>query len=271
MNFWKMNGNGNDFVVITNSSGMDGPALSDLAKRVCRRRRSIGADGVLVVESCEGYDFRMRIFNADGSEGEMCGNGARCIARYAFETEVAGKDMTFDTLAGPMKASVDRSFVRLQMGRIPSVVRSVPVDLPGWSGDSLGDFLTVGVPHLVVYPGDRESFSREDMLRWGRELRGREDLFPQGTNVNFCCPTGEGALTVVTYERGVEDLTDSCGTGSVASAISSVERLGFSPEVVVTNPGGVNRVSLDPCGDDYDVTLGGLALVVAVGIIEEEA
>ncbi len=270
MNFWKMNGNGNDFVVITNRFGLSDSDLSELAKRVCRRRRSIGADGILVVEDCDGYDFKMRIFNSDGSEGEMCGNGARCIARYAFETGVAGADMTFQTLAGPMRASVKGSFVELHMGTVPSVPLAVPVDLTGWSGEAGGDFMTVGVPHLVVYPGEGE-FSREDLVAWGRELRNRTDLFPNGTNVNFSCPTLEGALRVVTYERGVEDLTDSCGTGSVASAISAVVRLGFSHEVEVTNPGGVNRVSLIDRDGGFDATLGGLALVVAKGTIEEEA
>lgn len=270
MNFWKMNGNGNDFVVITNRFGLSDSDLSELAKRVCRRRRSIGADGILVVEDCDGYDFKMRIFNSDGSEGEMCGNGARCIARYAFETGVADADMTFQTLAGPMRASVKGSFVELHMGIVPSVPFAVPVDLTGWSGEAGGDFMTVGVPHLVVYPGEGE-FSREDLVAWGRELRNRTDLFPHGTNVNFSCPTLEGALRVVTYERGVEDLTDSCGTGSVASAISAVVRLGFSHEVQVTNPGGVNRVSLIDRDGGFDATLGGLALVVAKGTIEEEA
>lgn len=270
MDFWKMNGNGNDFVVITNRYGLSDSDLSDLAKRVCRRRRSIGADGILVVEDCDGYDFKMRIFNSDGSEGEMCGNGARCIARYAFETGVAGVDMAFQTLAGPMRASVKGSLVELHMGVVPSVPQVVPIELTGWDGELEGDFSTVGVPHLVVYPGEGE-FSREDLVRWGRELRSRTDLFPGGTNVNFSCPSGEGALTVVTYERGVEDLTDSCGTGSVASAISAAVRLGYPLEVQVSNPGGVNQVSLSRKGGGFDALLGGLALVVAKGSIEKEA
>lgn len=270
MDFWKMNGNGNDFVVMTNSTGLGKSDLSDLARRVCRRRRSIGADGILVVEDCDELDFRMRIFNSDGTEGEMCGNGARCIARYAFEKGVAEQEMTFETLAGPMKASVDGSFVRLHMGIVPSVCDRVSIELSGWSGDPFGDFLIVGVPHLVVYPGEGD-FSREDLMAWGKELRERTDVFPHGTNVNFSRPTGDGTLAVVTYERGVEDLTDSCGTGSVASAISAVARLGFRHEVEVTNPGGVNHVVLVGRGGGFDAILGGLALVVSKGTVEEEA
>lgn len=268
LEFWKMNGNGNDFVVITNGGGLGDRDLAELAGRVCRRRRSIGADGLLVVEPGGSGDFRMRIFNSDGSEGEMCGNGARCIARYAFETGVAPRRMSFQTLAGPMRAEVDGAFVDLRMGRMdPSSVRTVTFSLPGWSGEVEGDFLVVGVPHFVVYPGSLEKFSRDELVGWGRALREDRELFPVGTNVDFSEPMDGRSLRVVTYERGVEDLTDSCGTGSVASALSAAGRLGFSFPVTVHNPGGVNRVSLQ----EGEIVLGGMTALVAKGKIEEEA
>ena len=117
MEFWKINGNGNDFITIeTLACPMKTEELSALARRLCRRRASIGADGLLVVEPSAGANFKMRLFNADGSEGEMCGNGARCIARFAYERGIAPAEMTFETLAGTMRATVEGRFVEIDLG-----------------------------------------------------------------------------------------------------------------------------------------------------------
>lgn len=273
MDFWKINGNGNDFVVLDNRDrSLNSNDLSDLALRVCRRRRSIGADGILVVEESSQCDFKMRIFNSDGSEGEMCGNGARCIARYAFDRSIASASMVFETLAGPIGALVEKSYVTLDMGNIDRT--------NGWLDKRLfvddreveADFITVGVPHLVVFAGDPDEIGRDRLVRWGRALRNNKDLFPDGTNVNFAHHATDGTLKVTTYERGVEDLTDSCGTGSTASALLSARRFNLTSPVEVINPGGVNRVFFKEGPIDvFKVSLGGYTSVVSKGSIEKEA
>ena len=272
--FMKMHGNGNDFILIDNrDGGFSSSDLSALARRACRRRSSLGADGILVVEKASQADFAMRLFNADGSEGEMCGNGARCIARYAFEKRIAGSDQSFSTLAGIMRAVVDPPFVDLAMGEVPLA--------EGWFNRSLSvagrtfpaSFLWVGVPHAVLFPS--EELSREEMAGIGRTLRSDFLLFPEGANINFVTEAPEGAIYSVTYERGVEDLTDSCGTGSTASAAAWLLR-GETPSAPVSldviNPGGVNRVFLDfaPDGASFQASLRGRTVIVAEGTLFEK-
>lgn len=272
--FTKMHGNGNDFILLDNRTGrFSASELSALAQCACRRRSSLGADGILVVENSPDADFAMRLFNADGSEGEMCGNGARCIARYAFEKGIAGANQTFSTLAGVMKGVVEPPFVDLAMGEISLA--------EGWFNRSLSvdgrtfpaSFLWVGVPHAVLFPS--EDLTREDMVVIGRKLRFDTILFPDGANVNFVTEGREGAIYSVTYERGVEDLTDSCGTGSTASAASWLLRreIPSSPIALdVINPGGINRVSLDFAADgaSLQASLRGCTVIVAEGTLFEK-
>ncbi len=275
VSFTKMHGNGNDFIVVDNrTSKLSAPALSELARKVCRRRESIGADGLLVVEQSSEADFTMRLFNADGSEGEMCGNGARCVALYACMKGIAGADLHFHTLAGIMEARVDPPMVMLRMGKISLSGGWVDRPLVAEGRTFPSSFYTVGVPHVMVFPDT--DLEREDMVRLGRMWRHDMDLFPSGANVNFVRPDGEGAISVVTYERGVEDLTDSCGTGSTASALASVLRSGNHPGVLsvrVRNPGGVNMVHLvfSPFGKDVEASLSGPAVLVAEGYLYKEA
>ncbi len=272
--FTKMHGNGNDFILLDNRSGRFSTSeLSALAQRACRRRSSLGADGILVVENSPDADFAMRLFNADGSEGEMCGNGARCIARYAFEKGIAEANQSFSTLAGVMKAVVEPPFVDLAMGEVSLE--------EGWFNRSLSvggrtfpaSFLWVGVPHAVLFPS--EDLTRENMVEIGRRLRSDTILFPDGANVSFVTEGPEGAIRSVTYERGVEDLTDSCGTGSAASAASWLLRgeIPSSPVALdVINPGGINRVTLDfnPGGDSFQASLRGRTVIVAEGNLFED-
>ena len=271
--FTKMHGNGNDFILLDNRAGRFSPSeLSALAQWACPRRSSLGADGILVVENSPRADFAMRLFNADGSEGEMCGNGARCIARYAFEKGIAGVNQSFTTLAGIMKAVVETPFVDLAMGEVSLG--------EGWFNRSLSvdglafpaSFLWVGVPHAVLFPS--EELSRDDMVGIGRKLRSDHRLFPDGANINFVSEGPEGSIYSVTYERGVEDLTDSCGTGSTASAAAWLLR-GEVPDSQVSldviNPGGINRVSLDFAADgaSFQASLRGGTVIVAEGTLFE--
>jgi diaminopimelate epimerase len=244
MRWAKMNGNGNDFLVFDDRKRrFDAEALSRMARLLCRRREAFGADGILVAGPSDRAAFSMRLFNSDGSEGEMCGNGARCMARFAVETEIiAGTgEMTFETLGGDVRAVVEGRRVRLLLA--PVSLEGMVLDEPVVVGDEAlrYSFLTVGVPHCVVFL--RRPLPERNLLLLGETLRHRQDLFPQGTNVNFVVEDGEG-LFVTTYERGVEDLTRSCGTGSTASAIVACLLAKTGREAAVRNPGGVNDVSL---------------------------
>lgn len=275
MNCSKMNGNGNDFLVIDNMSlALDGTVLSKTARLACRRREALGADGLLVAEPSERADFRMRLFNSDGSEGEMCGNGARCIARFAFEKGIVkSQDMTFETLGGDVHAVVRGERVTLDLApvSVADAVVDSHAEVDGFEFNYT--FLTVGVPHAVIFEREH-SRSFADYATLGRAIRNRLDLFPEGTNVNFAVPSQErtGVLDVVTYERGVEDMTLSCGTGSTASAIAGM-LLGLTGErVEVINPGGVNLVSLEFSGSDLiSPKLEGGALLVAEIVLLPEA
>ena len=274
--FTKMQGNGNDFIVLDNMSGQF-PAefLSRAAVSYCRRRQSLGADGVLVAETSPDADFTMRLFNADGSEGEMCGNGARCIARYAFEKNIAGRIQRFSTLAGIMEAEVDSPFVDLRMGTVSLEGGwfNRPLSVAGETFQA--SFLRVGVPHAVLFCETEPS--RERMVQVGRTVRHDRNLFPDGANVNFVFGDGEATIRSVTYERGVEDLTDSCGTGSTASAICRLLRNGRPSRpgavVDVINPGGVNTVTLSfgQDGMTVEASLKGRTVIVAEGFLTEES
>lgn len=221
--FLKMNGAGNDFVVLDNRHGqitLDGPALA----RLCDRQRGVGADGVLVVETPNpepAADFRMRYYNADGGEAEMCGNGARCFARYAARLSGTNPDeVTFQTMAGLIRARITGEQVRLEM--------SVPVDgarlgelaLEGDHGFPEAYFLNTGVPHVVV---PVENVERVDVHPTGRSIRYHDRFAPRGTNANFIEPVSPTEIILRTYERGVEGETLACGTGATASALIHAE------------------------------------------------
>ncbi len=274
ISFTKVHGNGNDFIVIENlDRRFETEELSRIASTLCRRKTGIGADGILVVEPSQRADLTMRIFNSDGSEGEMCGNGARCFARYAFENRLAGKTMAFETLAGTMRAEVKAPNVILELGTIDCSkgLFDETVSLLGETFPLAA--LRVGVPHCAVFVPDLASRSRQDLVLLGRTLRHDALRFPHGVNVNFVQNLGEGKLLVTTYERGVEDLTDSCGTGSTMSAIAAVKRWGLSSPVRVLNPGGVNIVHLDweNDGRSCSARLEGPTALVARGAVLEEA
>ena len=242
----KMNGNGNDFLVLDNMAlRYDTEFLSNLAAKACRRRQAVGADGLVVAEPSAAADFKMRIFNPDGTEGEMCGNGARCVSRFALDYRIAKSgELTFETLGGMVRAVVDGG--RVTMDLAPVSLRGMVTDGRLCVGEDEFEysFITVGVPHCVIFERER-SRCFEEYAPVGRAIRRRSDLFPQGTHVNFAVMGGEAdMIDIMTYERGVEDMTLTCGTGSVPSAIVSWLSGRTGPDVRVKNPGGVNGVSL---------------------------
>jgi diaminopimelate epimerase len=232
--FWKMSGSGNDFILIDNMKGeIQDEDMGRLVERACRRRESVGADGVIFVVGSEQQDFGWRYFNADGGEVEMCGNGGRCVSRFAFLKGIAGPEMTFETLAGPISAKVTGRRVKLLMpkpGRL-----SLDVDLEHPTGWKSSDFINTGVPHVVVSLEDLEN---HPVVEQGRAIRHHSRFSPEGTNANFMRVLGPQYLEVRTYERGVEDETLACGTGAIACVLVSAARgMVKSPATVKTRGG----------------------------------
>ncbi|MEA2102135.1 MAG: diaminopimelate epimerase [Thermodesulfobacteriota bacterium] len=214
--FTKMSGTGNDFIVI---NAMDRGATADwgaFARKYCPRRIGIGADGVLVLEADMNADFCLRIFNADGSEAEMCGNGARCAAAFALRTQIAPKTMSFKTLAGIIHAEADRNEVTLEM-TLPEGIEG-PIELGDLDPPATLYYADTGVPHAIVFTDD---IDHVDVESRGRAIRMHEHFAPRGTNVDFVQIMDSTHIRVRTYERGVEAETLACGTGSVASALMS--------------------------------------------------
>ena len=277
--FWKMSGSGNDFVVIDNRDGILPQELaSSFTRAVCRHRVSVGADGVvLIAESVEsGVHFEWRYINADGSDGEMCGNGAMCGARFAVLNGIAPVECVFRTESGLVHAWVDPDpacpNVRIAVAD-PSALRS-GVELTA-AGRKLNlHAITVGVPHAVVIVPDVDSFAPgNELVPIGRSVRHHEQFSPAGTNLNVIAIRNRHTIRMRTYERGVEAETLACGTGAIASAIAATALEMTEPPVTVITSGGrplrVDFIWQD--GRATAVTLGGDARVIVRGEIDPEA
>jgi diaminopimelate epimerase len=266
--FWKMNGAGNDFIVIDHRKPLiPVERMAEFARLVCRRKFSVGADGLFLLEPSQVADFRWRFFNADGSEAEMCGNGARCVARFAYMNGLAAARMRFETLAGIIDASVADTQVTIRMPAPHSLQLDVEVEAAGqgWTVHSVN----TGVPHLVVFVDDLD---RVDVDALGRTFRYHARFAPAGTNVNFVARDKE-RLAIRTYERGVEAETMACGTGATAAAVVAVARgLAASPVQLTTRGGVPLRVQFSGDGPAADhVLLRGPAHVVYRGELTVEA
>lgn len=256
LQFVKMSGAGNDFVVADNRSGQF-RAEPAVVARICDRRFGVGADGLLLVEPSKTADFFMRYYNADGSEAEMCGNGARCIARfYSERCDTAKRELRFETRAGLIEATVGGEHVRLKLSKPYDVRLHQSIHLKG--GTREYHFVNTGVPHAVFFTDDAD---REMIQDVGAEIRHHKDFAPRGTNVDWVQRRGGNAIRVRTYERGVEAETLACGTGVVASGI--VAHLVHDvplPVKVTVQSGRILEVNFSRDGEDFrDVTLAGPA------------
>jgi diaminopimelate epimerase len=263
--FFKMQGSGNDFILIDNRRGiLKGKNLRDLAITVCDRHYSVGADGLIVIVPSRKADFKWRFFNADGSEAEMCGNGSRCAARFAQLKKISGKNPSFETLAGTISAQVKNDRVNVQFPGASGLRMNIAISLE--SGLRMGHFINTGVPHLVYLSKDIET---EDVERIGRTTRYHELFRPAGTNVDFIQIQGPHKLRVRTYERGVEGETLACGTGSVAAAlIAGAIGAVSSPVEVVTWGGEKLKVSYERTAEGFgDIRLEGGAQVICEGTL----
>jgi len=230
LRFTKMNGAGNDFIILNNLEERLAPeALPNIARVLCDRHLSIGADGLMAVDRAEGNaDFKMRFYNSDGSAGEMCGNGARCICRYGCEHGLAGERQTIETPAGIVTGErIDRRNYRVRLNSPTTVRLHEHVELDGKTWElAYIELGCPGLPHAAVeYPGLAQADGRA-LFDLGRALRYHPS-FPKGANINFFELTGPDTLWERTFERGVEDFTYACGTGtgSVVTALTLMGRV----------------------------------------------
>ena len=275
LRFTKMNGAGNDFILIDNRAGDIRLNRNQIA-RLCDRHRGIGADGILLLENSSDHaDFRMRYFNADGGEAEMCGNGARCFARFANKAARANNKISFETPAGVISAELAGDLVTLQMTEPTNLRLNIPLRIG--AEDRIVHFLNSGVPHVVI---PVTNLDEVDVSRHGSAIRHHEMFSPKGANVNFIEKRGVDTIAIRTYERGVEDETLACGTGVVASALvfASTENV-KAPIAVIARGGDELRVGFDRTGPPAqssgaadkqfrNVTLTGPAEFVFEGTIE---
>lgn len=274
--FTKMTGSGNDFVVIDHREPFLPPeAIPDFVRAVCRRGVAIGADGVVLIETSDqdDLDFRWRYINADGSDGEMCGNGAMCGGRFAVLNGIAASPARFLTPDGVVTAEIEdpsRPQVRIAVSD-PGPIRNVSVEIEGTALDLCA--LKMGVPHTVAIVDDADAFADAATFhRIGRAVRMHEAFQPAGTNLNMIHRIDGRTIRMRTYERGVEAETLACGTGSVASAVVAVrEGLVNGPVTVITSSGRPLTVCWTERGERItDVWLGGEARVVATGTLHPD-
>jgi diaminopimelate epimerase len=267
--FFKMSGSGNDFILIDNRDGsLIVENLPAFVKTVCERKVSVGADGLIVIENSDRADFRWRFFNADGSEVEMCGNGGRCAARFAVIKGIAGEKLSFETMAGIIDAEVKGDVVKLRLTDPHSMKADIFITV---GGEPIGiNFINTGVPHVVRYV---EDLDRVNVFNTGRIIRYHEYFQPGGTNANFVEVVDARTIRIRTYERGVEDETLACGTGAVASAlISAWKALVESPVDVRVKGGEILRIYFRKTDRGFeDIYLEGKAKVVYEGRVWDEA
>lgn len=263
--FTKVVGSGNDFIILDNRSNKFSEDLPNLAKHVCERKISIGADGFLVLESSNKADFKMRVFNPDGSEVTMCGNGARCSALYAYVNKWCSENLRMETIAGIIEALVHNDKVKLRI--------TDPAEIKLDNDLGLGNtifkihFVNTGVPHVVHFLGDDINIEDYPVKQMGAKIRYHRSFEPEGTNANFVKIASENRIRLRTYERGVEDETLACGTGAVASSIVSHLVNGTKqPVEVLTKSGDVLKVYFNVVNKKFtEVYLEGSAKIVYDG------
>ncbi len=237
--FHKMVASGNDFILIDNRNQLIRDPKS-FAKKVCPAHTSVGADGVLLLEPSKKADYFLRVINSDGSEAEACGNGYRLAGLFANQILKAPKKVTFETLAGDINVEVNGVAAKVLMAQPKDFRPDVRFSVGGREVHSA--FINTGVPHVVIFA---EGLEAVPVFELGRAIRYHDHFKPAGTNVNFVSVTGENRLQIRTYERGVEEETLACGTGSVAAAIVAVLTNRVSAPVEVETKGGVLKIYFD--------------------------
>ncbi|TXH34152.1 MAG: diaminopimelate epimerase [Rhodospirillaceae bacterium] len=291
LRFARMHGCGNDFVVIDDRAGKWFGRRAELAQALCDRRKGLGGDGLILIGKGEiasgkmargkmargkagqgkDADFTMTYVNGTGVDGEMCGNGARCVVRRAHDLRIIGDQTLFSTEAGPISARIDDGIISLGMTQPSEAELHITVESDGraWTVH----YIDTGVPHIVIFTDEIDAgrIDDVDVAKYGPGLR-RHPRFPRGANVNFAEKRGTNAYRVRTYERGVEAETLACGTGSVATAlIAHLLEKAPSPVTVLPTGGGTLRIDFRPVGNGRfeDVRLAGPAETIATGTVDE--
>ncbi len=259
LKFHKYQGTGNDFIILDNRKGEFSSLNTEHINFLCNRRFGIGADGLMLLNSKQGYDFEMKYFNADGRESSMCGNGGRCLVKFAYHLGIHKNTYLFDAIDGNHEAEIDLDgTVSLKMKDVPKI-RHI-------SGDYIID---TGSPHYIKMVSDLDKL---DVFKDGRSIRNSNLFKKEGINVNFVEQVGDDEIAVRTYERGVEDETLSCGTGVTAAALACYHNeTGFN-DVMVNTKGGKLNVEYDRLNNDSysNIWLSGPAEKVFEGEVEIE-
>ena len=253
ISFYKYQGTGNDFVVLDNRNGAYDALSTEQVAKLCDRKFGVGADGLMMLALQEGYDFRMIYFNADGQEGSMCGNGGRCLVRFANDKGILSDHYRFMAVDGEHEARIIDGRIHLKIQDVHQVEKKENVSI-----------LNTGSPHYVCFVDDVEGM---DVFGEGKKIRYSNAFREKGINVNFVCKNGNG-IRVRTYERGVEAETLSCGTGVTAAAIAN-SAINGKQITSIKVEGGELSVSFDRVNDQHftDVWLIGPAEFVFSGVI----
>jgi len=260
----KMQGAGNDFIVLDDCSGTLNIPLESLAKGLCSRGFGLGTDGLLVLRKSESVDFEMIYLNSDGSYGGMCGNGGRCVARYAYLKGISSRSPKFAAHGQIYTAEVfDSNKVRLHLPSPDKIIPELPVPIGAKLENTV--YVYPNTDHTVLFKGEAfQDIESIDIVSFARGIRYNFEIFPQGTNVNLVEKIGDNKIRMRTYERGVENETLACGTGSVACAIGASLKYGMkSPIDVKTTGGEILRVYFDRDGLSFsNISLEGSAVVL---------
>ncbi len=269
ISFYKMSGSGNDFIIVDNRNKVvEETDLPVFISRICRRKISVGADGFILIESSDKADFKWRFYNSDGSKAEMCGNGARCAARFAFVNGIAGDNLSFETEAGVVRGQVKEDRAKVKMPDPADLRLDYTIELE--NGPVTVCSVNTGVPHVVI---SQETIEDVNVFELGREIRFHDAFTPAGTNVNFISQRKQGQLAIRTYERGVEDETLACGTGSIAAALVTACKANWkSPISLLTRSGETLIIYFNK--DDRvfnDIYLEGDARIIYSAQLREDA
>lgn len=257
LNFFKYQGTGNDFVILNNLSNQITDLSTEQIKFLCDRRFGIGADGLMLLSKKEGYDFEMIYYNADGNESSMCGNGGRCLVKFAYDQGLKKIEYHFLAIDGEHEADIDNNgIVSLKMKDVDTVEEH-----------NNHAVLNTGSPHYVKFSSDVENLN---VVEEGRGIRYNKEYAAEGINVNFVETIDDGTIYVRTYERGVENETLSCGTGVTAAALLNAHNENGFNEVKVKTPGGNLSVEFDKIDNTHfkNIWLCGPAELVYSGEIE---
>lgn len=257
--FTKFTACGNDFILMDNRKGVfSREAAKEITPCLCERRSGIGADGVVLLENSNQADYRMRIFNADGSEAEMCGNGARCLMKYLNQLEGGKNSYSIETLGGNIVLSKDKDQVCVSMPTPKDISWSIRLEVKG--NPQTVHHLDTGVPHLVMFVNDLNS---AEWMEMAPLMRAHPMFHPSGANVNFVKVLDEKRISVRTYERGVEAETPACGTGAVASALAAAKVYGLKGPITALPR------SNDPLAISFSFQAEGYANVTLKGSVSE--